>query len=226
MNTTAYQVMPPLSEEEFAALKQDIEENGVLLPVVQDDGGNIIDGHHRARAHDELLAEGRVTGGYPVVERSDLTTDEEKRDLARRLNMQRRHLNQEQKREAIAARLKETPTWSDNRTARLLGVDGKTVRSVRMHLEVVGELPRVDVLTGSDGKHYPRSSRSGTALTQEDAEAPLASLQSIKIGKKEYSKTQIQAMIRELRKEVREAAASAAADKAEWQAEFIAKTEE
>src|ERR687897_874597 len=145
-----YQVMPPLSGEEYQALKEDIAENGVLVPVVKDTDGNIIDGHHRVWAYEELLAEDRVAGGYPVVERSGMT-DQEKRDLAWRLNMQRRHLNQFQKREAIAAKLKESPEWADNRIALLLGVDHKTVRSVRTDLEARNEVVRVEVLEGADG---------------------------------------------------------------------------
>ena len=45
-----YQVMPPLSEEEYQALKEDIAYNGIQVPVVEDTDGNIIDGHHRVRA--------------------------------------------------------------------------------------------------------------------------------------------------------------------------------
>lgn len=154
--TNTYQVMPPLSEEEYQALKEDIAENGVLVPVVKDTDGNIIDGHHRVRAYEELLAEGRAAGGYPVVERSGMT-NQEKRDLAWRLNMQRRHLNRDQKRDAIAARLKESPEWADNRIAHLLGVDSKTVRGVRTSLEIRKELPKVELLEGKDGKYYPRN---------------------------------------------------------------------
>jgi len=51
--TNKYQVMPPLSDEEYQALKEDIAENGMLVPVVQDTEGNIIDGHYRVRAHQE-----------------------------------------------------------------------------------------------------------------------------------------------------------------------------
>jgi hypothetical protein len=76
-----YQVMPPLSEEEFQALKEDMAENGMLVPVVQDTDGNIIDGHYRVRAHRELVAEGRAAGGFPTEERRGLTEDG-KRDLA------------------------------------------------------------------------------------------------------------------------------------------------
>jgi ParB-like chromosome segregation protein Spo0J len=150
-----YQVMPSLSGEEYQALKEDIAENGVLVPVVKDTDGNIIDGHYRVRAYEELLAEHRVAGGYPAVERSDMT-DQEKRDLAWRLNMQRRHLNRAQKHKAIERKLKESPEWADNRIAKLLGVDGKTVRLARVMLEGRKEIAKLKKLIGSDGKEYPR----------------------------------------------------------------------
>lgn len=154
-NSNTYQVMPPLSEQEYEALKEDIAENGVLVPVVKDTDGNIIDGHHRVWAYEELFAEGRAAGGYPVVERNGIT-NQEKRDLAWRLNMQRRHLNREQKREAIERKLRESPEWADNRIAKLLGVDGKTVRLARVMLEGRKEIAKLKKLVGVDGKEYPR----------------------------------------------------------------------
>jgi ParB-like chromosome segregation protein Spo0J len=186
--TNEYQVLPPLSDEEYQALKEDMAENGMLVPVVQDTAGNIIDGHHRVRAYQELLAEGRAAGGFPTVERSGLTT-EEKRDLAWRLNMQRRHLNRAQKHEAIERKLKESPEWADNRIAKLLGVDGKTVRLARVMLEGRKEIAKLEKLVGADGKEYPRELEkkfkdiglkpraakglAQAATTRERAEGPL-----------------------------------------------------
>jgi ParB-like chromosome segregation protein Spo0J len=171
--TNKYQVMPPLSGEEYQALKEDIAERGVMLPVVLDGEGNVIDGHHRMRALEELSGEGRDVADPITITRSDLQTDQDKRDEAWRLNMQRRHLNQAQKRAAIAAKLKESPGWADNRIAQLLGVDGKTARSVRISLEIRKEVPKVELLEGKDGKYYPRS-RTGDleaelAVTKTDA---------------------------------------------------------
>jgi ParB-like chromosome segregation protein Spo0J len=186
--TNEYQVLPPLSDEEYQALKEDMAENGMLVPVVQDTAGNIIDGYHRVRAYQELLAEGRAAGGFPTVERSGLPT-EEKRDLAWRLNMQRRHLNRAQKHKAIRAKLKESPEWADNRIAKLLGVDGKTVRLARVMLEGRKEIAKLEKLVGADGKEYPRELEkkfkdiglkpraakglAQAATTRERAEGPL-----------------------------------------------------
>ena len=101
------------------------------------------------------MAEGRAAGGFPTEERSSLTEDD-KRDLAWRLNMQRRHLSSEQKREAIERKLKESPEWAANRIAKLLGVDDKTVRTIRVILEGSKKIPKVKKVVGADGKEYPR----------------------------------------------------------------------
>ena len=44
-----WQVMPPLTEDEYAALREDIAANGVTVPVIVDQHGVIIDGHHRQK---------------------------------------------------------------------------------------------------------------------------------------------------------------------------------
>jgi ParB-like chromosome segregation protein Spo0J len=201
--TGQYQVLGPLSEEEYAALKEDIAENGVQVAVVMDEDGNIIDGHHRVWAYEELEAEGLVTGRYPVDVRRGLT-EEQKRDLAWTLNLQRRHLNQAQKRDAIANKLKESPEWADNRIAQLLGVDHKTVRGVRTSLEIRKELPKVELLEGSDGKHYPRS-RSGdpSHLNSSPRHHDAVAKQMIEIEGKAYTSQDIRRLETELQKSER-----------------------
>lgn len=151
-----HQVMPPLSEEEYESLKSDIAEHGVRVPVVLDEEGVIIDGHHRVQAWDELRGEGHEVPEYPREVRPDLKTDAEKNELAWKLNMQRRHLNRAQKRDIIAAKLRQSPEWANNRIGSLLGVDSVTVGSVRWRLEAASEIPKLEKLVGADGKEYPR----------------------------------------------------------------------
>ena len=109
-----YQVMPPLSDEEYEGLKGDIAENGVQVPVVLDADDNIIDGYHRVRAWQELNAEGHDLDPYPEQIRSELTTDAEKRDLAWRLNMQRRHLNR------ARSEMQSLPSSKKRHTGRII----------------------------------------------------------------------------------------------------------
>lgn len=100
--------------------------------------GNILDGHHREQACHEL----GITH-WPRLVRHNMS-EEEKRRHTRRLNLDRRHLNQEQRRELIAAELRETPAASDRAIASGLGVDHKTVGAVRDNLESTGEISPVD----------------------------------------------------------------------------------
>jgi ParB-like chromosome segregation protein Spo0J len=74
-----YQILPPLDEEEFAALKTDIAARGVLVAIEVDEDGNVIDGHHRQRAWQQLTAAGTVLPAYPVVVRSGMSEPRETR---------------------------------------------------------------------------------------------------------------------------------------------------
>lgn len=157
-----HQVMPPLSEDEFQGLKGDIGEHGVLVPVVVDGEGRIIDGHHRVRAWEELKAEGRNLPDIPVEAQQDLETEDQKRDFAWKLNMQRRHLTQMQKREVIADKLTQSPEWANNRVAQLLGVHSATVGDVRRHLEATSQIEKLPRMVGQDNKWRPRSRSQGS----------------------------------------------------------------
>lgn len=127
-----YQVMPPLTDEEYQALKDDIEANGVLLPVEVDEDGNILDGHHRAMICKELGI------AVPTVERPGMS-EEEKEDFAVSVNTNRRQLTISQKRIAIERHLRKRPQRTSRSVARLFGVSHNTVESVRSDLEKSGQ---------------------------------------------------------------------------------------
>jgi len=95
-----YQVMPDLEPEEYRALKQDIEDNGVLVPIAVDESGTIIDGYHRQRACEELDIE-------PPKRVYEALSEDEKYSMAWKLNMQRRHLEQKEKKGLIKERLNQ-----------------------------------------------------------------------------------------------------------------------
>ena len=83
-------------------------------------------------------------------------TEEEKIAHARRLNLARRHLSQEQKRELIREQLKETPEKSDRQIAKVLGVSNKTVSEIRNEMVQAGQLCNLHSSIGADGKERPR----------------------------------------------------------------------
>jgi hypothetical protein len=86
-----YQVMPDLSESEYAELKADIELRGVMVAVEYDEHDNVLDGHHRIRACKELGIE-----DWPKVRRLGLS-DDAKRLHAFALNAKRRQLTASQR---------------------------------------------------------------------------------------------------------------------------------
>jgi ParB-like chromosome segregation protein Spo0J len=141
-----YQLLPALGDDDFQALKADIEKNGVLVPVEYDENNHILDGHHRV-AICKMLG---ITE-WPRFVRKGLS-EEEKRSFSRSVNFARRHLSTGQKQRVIEAQLKDTPDSSNRAIAAKLGVDHKTVAGVRTRLEVTGEIPQLERTTGADGK--------------------------------------------------------------------------
>ncbi len=152
-----YQVMPGLSAEEFDSLKRDVAERGVLVPIEVDELGNVLDGHHRLRAWDELRQEGVKVAPYPRVVRR-LPTEDAKVAHALRLNLHRRHLDRSARR-VLAADLRRRG-WSLRRIAAEVGADPSTVG--RDLAGVADATP--DVVEGSDGKHYRVAVRRSPAV--------------------------------------------------------------
>jgi DNA-binding CsgD family transcriptional regulator len=149
-----YQVMPELSGEEFSELKADIAKRGVMIPIEFDEDGNVLDGHHRLRACQELgIAE------YPKVVRKGMS-EEEKRSHARSVNINRRHLTRKQVQELVKEQLAETPELSDRQIAKGLKVDHKTVNAHRVKMEQSGEIPHMDKSIGADGKTRSRNPKN------------------------------------------------------------------
>ena len=146
--TGPYQLLDPLPPEDFAALEADILERGVLVAIEFDEDDNVLDGHHR-------LAICRKHGitDYPTIVREGWT-EEQKRTHSRRMNLARRQLSRAQKRRLIEDELRETPTSSNGKIGKMLGVDPKTVASSRSRLAAGGEIPDVTTVSGADGKTY------------------------------------------------------------------------
>lgn len=141
-----YQTMPPLTSVEYAELKESIRRDGINVPVIIDEDGNVIDGHHRVMIAQELGIK------YPKHMVYGLSEDQ-KLDMSVSLNVDRRQLTREQKRQVVAAQLKRHPEKSNREHARQIGVDHKTVDAVRDSLEESGEIPhfskREDPRTGN-----------------------------------------------------------------------------
>ena len=157
--------LPALSYEQFVALRDNISVNGVVVPILVDCDGpkrKIIDGNYRKQIAEEL--------GYDCPEIVHLKIpEEEKRTLARALNLSRRQLTQEQKRELVADQIEETPERSNRWIAKQLGVHHATVGAVRGELQSVGQVAELDRRTGKDGKLYP-AAKPLPVVTRSEAE--------------------------------------------------------
>lgn len=95
-DVTPYQLFDALSDDDYQALKADIRERGVLVPVEVDEQGRTLDGHHRIQAWTELIAEGVPLADYPRIIRPGMS-EEQKRNHVRALNLLRRHMSKEQR---------------------------------------------------------------------------------------------------------------------------------
>ena len=127
MTAERWQLLPPLTDEEYASLKADIAAQGVLVPVVIDeDTGEVIEGHHRLRAWTELRAAGVKVPDYPkqVVR---FANDDDRVAFVLAANLFRRHLTREQRAEVVARLRAEG--WSLRHIGEVVGVDDKTVRN-------------------------------------------------------------------------------------------------
>lgn len=156
---TDYQVMPPLSAEEYAALRADIRERGILVPVVRDQHGNLLDGHHRVQIAEELGID------YPHEVRQ-VDGHEQARDIAYALNLARRHLNRQQRRDLIAKEIEDRPDDSDRAIGRRFGCDHKTVGSVRRELR--GEIPHPEPEPMTREEAERTTERARNLLNQAD----------------------------------------------------------
>lgn len=143
------QLFSPLDAGTEAALRASIRRFGVLVPIVVDQHGKVIDGHHRQR----LAAELHVKCPREIQRVDD---ESHAHALAVTLNTDRRHLTAEQRRDVVVhLDSKRTPDGQKQHSTRAiahaLGVDQKTVVN-----DLVGEeRSSPERVVGRDGKSYP-----------------------------------------------------------------------
>jgi hypothetical protein len=131
--TNIIQPMPELDPEQLATLRADIEANGVLVPVVIDQHGRIIDGNNRAAIAAELGMD------YPTTTIT-VEDDQDAYDRAIGLNCARRHLNREQRRTLIHSEIRRRPDDSDRAIAKRIGTSASTVGAVRAKVSKLDSL--------------------------------------------------------------------------------------
>lgn len=124
--TTAlpYNILPPLTTQEFEALRSSIELEGIRDPIVVDENGNVLDGVHRLKIK-------------PDAPRRTITglTHNEKQAFVFQVNFTRRNLSPDQKKTArrrmkdvaFALRKEDPHKNTQERVAALLGIARNTI---------------------------------------------------------------------------------------------------
>ena len=159
--------LPELSEREFAALVEDIAENGLIDAITLSDN-KILDGRNRYLACQTAKHE------FSDDDFEDLPEGKDPLLFVISKNFQRRHMSAEQKRAAIAWVLEERPDLSSRAIADVVGVSHTTVENVRQEQESnddgddekstsqIGQLR-----TGRDGKRRKSRRRNSKRRNEE-----------------------------------------------------------
>lgn len=163
----AAELFPLMPEAELKELAEDIEKNGVSTRIVlwPDSSGKkwLLDGRNRL---DALALLGLLT-----IEKGSLALKTRPHDhpfefecwyqhsdpyaLALSLNVHRRHLTPEQKRDLIAKLVKAKPGLSDRQLGKMAKASKNTVASVRTDLESRGQVDHVEKRKDSKGREQP-----------------------------------------------------------------------
>lgn len=85
-------------------------------------------------------------------------------EVALSLNVHRRHLSADDKRDLIAKVLKAAPEKSNRAIAKQVKADDKTVGTVRRELEATAEIPQLEKTIGADGKARKQPSKKSEPL--------------------------------------------------------------
>jgi hypothetical protein len=156
----AADLFPEMTESELRELGEDIKKNGQQVQIVlfSADGPDrpavLIDGRSRLAAMELVGLPIFNEDGHPAFNLRFMEGDPY--DLVLSLNINRRHLTEELRRELIAKVIKAKPEESDRSIAKKVKRDHKTVAKVRKKLESTGEVSPVQKRVGADGKKRGR----------------------------------------------------------------------
>jgi hypothetical protein len=171
----AADLFPLLGDDELRELADDIKANDlhekvkiIERPRRRPDAGTsnledfeqvVLDGRNRLDAME--------LAGLPIFSRDTTEIDPELIEVVSPetdpvayvigVNIRRRHLTGEQKRNLVAQLLKTNPERSNLQTAKIVGVDDKTVASVRRKMEARSEIPNVAKTVDTKGRKQPTS---------------------------------------------------------------------
>ena len=152
---TPYQLLRPLTEEEYQALKASVASHGITSPVVVTEDGQVLDGVHRLRIAKELDL---PPSAIPTVVVPGLA-EEEKIARAVALNVARRQLSKDELKNLVV-RLRQKHRLSYRQIEEATGVSEKTCRGWCQENDqfsgAENAAPENSVkVQGADKKEYP-----------------------------------------------------------------------
>jgi hypothetical protein len=178
----AAELFPLMSEIELKELAENIEANGLIDPIVlwTKDDKLLLDGRNRLNAMAQAGLLGIDKDGNLLDLQSDnriklqFYTDGDPYALAVALNIRRRHLSVEQRRELIAKVLKATPEKSNRQIAKIVDASHPHVARARRALEEAGDVETVTTSVDTKGRKQPaKRPRSATKKTADSPPSPV-----------------------------------------------------
>jgi ParB-like chromosome segregation protein Spo0J len=133
-----------LEGDEFKRLVEDIRGRGLIEPIVLHEG-MILDGRNRYRAC--------LEAGVPP--RFKQYVGGNAKAFVISTNFMRRHLSPDERRELVTEILADDPEVSDRKIGETLGLDHKTVASIRRKGEEVGKIPHTETRRDKEGHQRP-----------------------------------------------------------------------
>ncbi len=164
-------LLPPLTPEQYADLKADIERHGIKVPIHVTEWKEVVDGQHRLKIAQELgLTSEEVPQQYHLAEQGASVEDSRKleRHFALSLNINRRHLDVDS-RARLVATLK-ADGLSNRAIADQVGVDERTVRR---------DLAKCSGAANAAPEHPPKSSIEDRREQVQEARAQGKSVRTI-----------------------------------------------
>ena len=167
----AADLFPRMSESELRELGEDIKKNGLQSRItlwserIGQGPFCLIDGRNRLDAMESV--------GVPILDETGWPLDccfasGDPYDFVLSLNIHRRHLTAEQKRELIAKVLKAKPEQSDRQIAKQTKTSPTTVGKIRKESEAAGDVSKLDTRTDTKGRKQP-STKSKKSVKKAEA---------------------------------------------------------
>jgi hypothetical protein len=171
----AAELFPLMTDEQSRELEENIKRHGQQIPVfiqygIEDGVARLLDGRNRLDAMERAgLLHAVVEDDEPEllgVNVEYVLSEIDPYDFVLSVNLHRRHLSPEQKRDLIAKVIKAKPEQSNRQVAKQVKADHKTVGKVRKEMEGRGDVPHVETRTDTKGRKQPAKRKSAVGATK------------------------------------------------------------